>query len=70
MTLGVQSDLVKFHDVYSFDQDGLAFVPQPIIGALFVYPDSKHINNYFFNEGDNMFKEKPPQNLYIHSTNK
>jgi hypothetical protein len=62
--LGANNDLIRFYDVVSFDQESLLYIPQPIVGALFVFPDSKHINNYFFEQGDQMFQVKPPSSLY------
>jgi ubiquitin carboxyl-terminal hydrolase L3 len=39
-------------------------VPSPIVAALFVFPESKHINNYFFDKGDSFFQKEPPNSLY------
>ena len=50
--MGVNNDLIQFYDVVSFDTESLYYLPQPIVGALFVYPDSKLINNHFFKLGD------------------
>lgn len=62
-TLGVNNEIINFVDVLTFEKEYL--VPGSV-GALFVYPDSKPINNYFFNKGDAMF-EKPisPSTYYM-----
>ena len=51
--LGIESQIVHFIDILSFEKD---FLPEGSVGALFVFPDSKHINNYFFNLGDKVFE--------------
>lgn len=67
--LGVNSELISFSEVVSLDAESIAYLPQPIVGAIFVYPDSKHINNYFFGLGESIFQKKAPEGLYLHSHN-
>lgn len=63
--LGINSEFVGFSEVVSLDKETLMYLPQPIVGAIFVYPDSKLINNYFFNAGEGMFLTKPSKPVYI-----
>lgn len=62
--LGINHSFARFYDIVSFDEESLLYIPPPIVAALFVFPDSKFINNYFFEKGDSFFEKKPPQSLY------
>ncbi|CAK75240.1 unnamed protein product (macronuclear) [Paramecium tetraurelia] len=59
--LGVNTDFANFVDIVSFEPE---FLIPGSLGALFVYPDSPAINNYFFEQGDKMFEKPIPHSLY------
>ena len=59
--LGVNTEIVNFVDVLSFEKE---FLTPGALGVLFVYPDSKLINNYFFNLGDKLFEKPVANDLY------
>ena len=39
--LGLDVSQYSFHDVFGLDQDLLAFVPQPVLAMLLLYPITK-----------------------------
>ncbi|ETO31975.1 hypothetical protein RFI_05141, partial [Reticulomyxa filosa] len=39
-------ELYAFNEVFGFDEETLAFTPQPILGAVFLFPSSKNIKAF------------------------
>ncbi|CAI2728449.1 unnamed protein product [Schistosoma spindalis] len=54
--LGVVEESWKFIDIFSLDDDMLAFVPEPVIGLLFLYPVETSIENASLGVEDNSSK--------------
>nr|CAH8846747.1 unnamed protein product [Trichobilharzia regenti] len=54
--LGVVDSVWKFTDVFSLDDDMLAFIPQPVISLLFLYPLGNSIENASLGVEDNSSK--------------
>ncbi|CAH8515027.1 unnamed protein product [Heterobilharzia americana] len=54
--LGVVEGLWKFVDVFSLDDDMLAFIPEPVISLLFLYPLETPIENASLGVEDNSSK--------------
>lgn len=40
------SEMLRFHDVVSFDEEGLEWVPQPVLAALLTFPWVKAIRDH------------------------
>ncbi|VDP04937.1 unnamed protein product [Schistosoma curassoni] len=51
--LGVVEESWKFIDIFSLDDDMLAFVPEPVISLLFLYPLETSIENASLGVEDN-----------------
>uniref|UniRef100_A0A094ZZS8 Ubiquitin carboxyl-terminal hydrolase n=1 Tax=Schistosoma haematobium TaxID=6185 RepID=A0A094ZZS8_SCHHA len=51
--LGVVEESWKFIDIFSLDDDMLAFVPEPVISLLFLYPLETSIENASLGVKDN-----------------
>ncbi|VDO62940.1 unnamed protein product [Schistosoma margrebowiei] len=51
--LGVVEESWKFIDIFSLDDDMLAFVPEPVISLLFLYPLEASIENASLGVEDN-----------------
>ncbi|XP_018651142.1 family C12 unassigned peptidase (C12 family) [Schistosoma mansoni] len=54
--LGVVEESWKFIDIFSLDDDMLAFVPEPVISLLFLYPLETPIENASLGVEDNSSK--------------
>ncbi|VDO68231.1 unnamed protein product [Schistosoma mattheei] len=54
--LGVVEESWKFIDIFSLDDDMLAFVPEPVISLLFLYPLETSIENALLGVEDNSSK--------------